>query len=457
MGNKKEKAKRKMNRVPDSRFTLKENQKKEQNVPESINYGNESEEPEETVDTKVEEIQNESKGFLIAVVAIIWGVSVAIVVGCSWHTASFMEAVLEILIFVACVAFYMAVKSGSEAKIREQRDEWVLREKMRLHYLQERKNAYSSYPQEKRWREEEELNKKGISNLTRNIKRIHHKACVVCLVLLAVISLSVLPMAYAGVLKIKETAKQMNVDKPSAADDTLPDEAPSESETEPDVFAENDSSYQENSDDSQENFDVLWDTYFANFENSDISNIEDAKRVARDIINRQWLGSGIELPVLGWEVTEMDIYFWQAYSKSREQEERLANGDPSNIMENLYQTGNGYVETTDNHINQNGVGNERDLGVACLRGLHLLMEYMRRGGSTKAVAGTAWANSACLLRHCADSVYGGTGERSFVLYAFSCTCYEIAYECGYENHEFNQMEQDMRNTLESWQTVHGRR
>lgn len=196
-------------------------------------------------------------------------------------------------------------------------------------------------------------------------------------------------------------------------------------------------------DEAQEGFDYLWNDYMGSFPVKSYT-LDGAKEQARKIIQKTWLHSSFDKTRKNWSIEEMEFYQRDAYKKVVGYENRLRDEDNDAYS---YLTGCLYVEATENNIKTGENLEERSLGTACLRGVDLLMSGLRTSKLSIKQKGIAFYNTGLLLRHCADSVYGGQGDKSFVLYVFSSVCYELADENNFENSEMDSMDEAVKNTM----------
>lgn len=190
-------------------------------------------------------------------------------------------------------------------------------------------------------------------------------------------------------------------------------------------------------DDAQHSYDLLWNAYFVSIPQPDASSLEQSIEYARTIIENTWMDKSFS-SIKDWPMEEIEIYSqtgiseWYEKSASLENELRQSDTDEYRLL-----TGTSYVESTSKHIRMGGKNNltfsERDLGVGCLRGMDLLSRYLRNQSLPSPDMRNAYYSIACLLQHCADFVYNGTGDRSYILYSFSYVCYEKAQELGYDS------------------------
>lgn len=187
---------------------------------------------------------------------------------------------------------------------------------------------------------------------------------------------------------------------------------------------------------AQHYYDLLWNNYFTSFATMETFSTDQDLEYAKSVIETTWLSQNI-ISIPYWPIEEIEIYnqpeTQNLYQKTTRMENQLRQ---ENTDENLFLTGTTYVEATSEHIRStqnNTTFNERDLGVACLRGVDLLMKYIRNQTGDSPNTGKAFYSAACLLQHSADYVYNETGNNAYILYAFSYACNDKALQFGYDS------------------------
>lgn len=198
-------------------------------------------------------------------------------------------------------------------------------------------------------------------------------------------------------------------------------------------------------DSAQIYYDSAWDRYFSHFNFAEITSIEDAASHAYTILTSIWLNPQMDF-LKTWAMEEIEIYYQSPYEKTAQFENQLRQ---TGSLSDQYITGISYVESTNSHINSKQNLEERNLGVACLRGIELLTHYIGNEPSSFPETGNAYNKVAILLRQCADEVYHGTGYRSFVLYTFSYVCYKEAADHNYNIPEINKACDAMIDAMEN--------
>lgn len=210
-------------------------------------------------------------------------------------------------------------------------------------------------------------------------------------------------------------------------------------------------------DESQMEFDTLWNTYFSNFCHENYANISEAISVAQNIVNTLWVHRKKESSET-WPLEEIDIYGLSSgcYQSSLEYENILRYNSSPAILNNAGET---YVSNTSTHIQIaeiNGINlTERDLGLGSLRGIDLFAQYLTQNPES-VQAGSIYDSMAILLRHCADNLYYEhetlsleEHTRRFAFNIFSYVCYVQAQKHHYTSSQLDNDIKEMKKSIEN--------
>ena len=112
----------------------------------------------------------------------------------------------------------------------------------------------------------------------------------------------------------------------------------------------------------------------ADFINNGPHKLEDAEATADALIDSIWLTTNTDS--IGWNYEQMDLYSDSAYATALQDEQYLRQ---NSTAENKLIAAKEYVSATNTQIAQKSDSDnfqERDLGLAALRGVNLLSDYL---------------------------------------------------------------------------------
>ncbi len=219
-------------------------------------------------------------------------------------------------------------------------------------------------------------------------------------------------------------------------------------------------------DECQQSFDRLWSFYMADFINNGPHKLEDAEATTDALIDSIWLTTNTGS--IGWNYEQMDLYSDSAYATALQDEQYLRQ---NSTAENKLIAAKEYVSATNTQIAQKSDSDnfqERDLGLAALRGVNLLSDYLspsrpnakdsadqENSALTSGLqVGVAYNNMALLLRHFADNLYtdyesnADSKKRQYALCVFSYACYKRAKSNGYNSQSIENDIAEMKKSLE---------
>lgn len=219
-------------------------------------------------------------------------------------------------------------------------------------------------------------------------------------------------------------------------------------------------------DECQQSFDRLWSFYMADFINNGPHKLEDAEATADALIDSIWLTTNTDS--IGWNYEQMDLYSNSAYATALQDEQYLRQ---NSTAENKLIAAKEYVSATNTQIAQKSDSDnfqERDLGLAALRGVNLLSDYLspsrpnakdsaeqENSALTSGLqVGVAYNNMALLLRHFADNLYtdyesnADSQKCQYALCVFSYACYKRAKSNGYNSQSIENDIAEMKKSLE---------
>lgn len=219
-------------------------------------------------------------------------------------------------------------------------------------------------------------------------------------------------------------------------------------------------------DECQQSFDHLWSFYMADFINNGPHKLEDAEATADALIDSIWLTTNTDS--IGWNYEQMDLYSNSAYATALQDEQYLRQ---NSTAENKLIAAKEYVSATNTQIAQKSDSDnfqERDLGLAALRGVNLLSDYLspsrpnakdsaeqENSALTSGLqVGVAYNNMALLLRHFADNLYtdyesnADSQKCQYALCVFSYACYKRAKSNGYNSQSIENDIAEMKKSLE---------
>ena len=219
-------------------------------------------------------------------------------------------------------------------------------------------------------------------------------------------------------------------------------------------------------DECQQSFDRLWSFYMADFINNGPHKLEDAEATADALIDSIWLTTNTDS--IDWNYEQMDLYSDSAYATALQDEQYLRQ---NSTAENKLIAAKEYVSATNTQIAQKSDSDnfqERDLGLAALRGVNLLSDYLspsRPNAKDSAdqensvltsglQVGVAYNNMALLLRHFADNLYTDyesnidSQKCQYALCVFSYACYKRAKSNGYNSQSIENDIAEMKKSLE---------
>ena len=213
-------------------------------------------------------------------------------------------------------------------------------------------------------------------------------------------------------------------------------------------------------DECQQSFDRLWSFYMADFINNGPHKLEDAEATADALIDSIWLTTNTDS--ISWNYEQMDLYSDSAYATALQDEQYLRQ---NSTAENKLIAAKEYVSATNTQIAQKSDSDnfqERDLGLAALRGVNLLSDYLspsrpnakdsadqKNSTLTSGLqVGVAYNNMALLLRHFADNLYTDSKKCQYALCVFSYACYKRAKSNGYNSQSIENDIAEMKKSLE---------
>ena len=213
-------------------------------------------------------------------------------------------------------------------------------------------------------------------------------------------------------------------------------------------------------DECQQSFDRLWSFYMADFINNGPHKLEDAEATADALIDSIWLTTNTDS--IDWNYEQMDLYSDSAYATALQDEQYLRQ---NSTAENKLIAAKEYVSATNTQIAQKSDSDnfqERDLGLAALRGVNLLSDYLspsrpnakdsadqKNSTLTSGLqVGVAYNNMALLLRHFADNLYTDSKKCQYALCVFSYACYKRAKSNGYNSQSIENDIAEMKKSLE---------
>ena len=219
-------------------------------------------------------------------------------------------------------------------------------------------------------------------------------------------------------------------------------------------------------DECQQSFDRLWSFYMADFINNGPHNLEDAEATSDALIDSIWLTTNTDS--IGWNYEQMDLYSDSAYATALQDEQYLRQ---NSTAENKLIAAKEYVSATNTQIAQKSDSDnfqERDLGLAALRGVNLLSDYLspsrpnakdsadqENSALTSGLqVGVAYNNMALLLRHFADNLYTDyesnidSQKCQYALCVFSYACYKRAKSNGYNSQSIENDIAEMKKSME---------
>lgn len=202
-------------------------------------------------------------------------------------------------------------------------------------------------------------------------------------------------------------------------------------------------------DESQNNFDILWDTYFKDFADSSYDNVTSAVAKAQNYIDTIWCSDNI-CPIIDWNFEQMDVYFTESY-KECERRENLLKFDQT--ASQIWTTAECYLIGTKRHIDTKKILQERDFGIASFRGIILFLKYVNKYPDSSE-KGRAYNSIAILLRQCGDYLYSQDTihdkQKQLAMYAFACAFYYKVQQTGSNSFnlaDINDMQQSIKDIL----------